>query len=250
MQSYKLFYNNVRLLVTRYEQSYQTKTFPENCFLIKNSFCSRCSEFISECANNEEIANQVRNNKLGDGAFPVPTNLTEIFKNFLSSEQDFDLLYATETEEKQIKAALCDYFVFERAAGGIVFKDNAILSIFRFNRWDFPKGHIEAGETDADAALREVTEEAGIDKLTIEKDLNYTYHIFKNKNNDFVLKETHWYQMRTTSQKILTPQTEENILVAEWIPLAHRNIMVENTYPSLVELLGCERISLISSQSL
>jgi len=30
------------------------------------------------------------------------------------------------------------------------------------NRWVFPKGHLEKGETAADTALREVTEEAGV----------------------------------------------------------------------------------------
>jgi len=206
MQSYKLFYNNVRLLVARYEQNYQTKTCPENCFLFKN------------IAKN--------------------TNLTVFLKKFLTAEQNFDLLYANEMEEKQIKKALYSFFVLKRAAGGIVLKDDAILRIFRLNCWDFPKGHIEAGETDADAALREVTEETGIDELSIEKDLGYTYHIFTNENNDFVLKETHWYQMRTTSQKTLIPQMEESILAAEWILFAHRNLIVENTYPSLVELLS------------
>ena len=202
MQSYKLFYNNVRLLVARYEQNYQTKTNSENCFLFEISF-----------------------------------NLSDFFSKFLSSEQDFDLLYTTETEEKQIKNAWNDFFVFERAAGGIVLKDNAMLCIFRFNRWDFPKGHIEVGEQDAVAALREVTEETGIEGLTIEKDLAYTYHIFKNETMGFTLKETHWYQMRTASKKTLVPQTEEGILIAQWMPFAKRDVIVENTYPAIVELL-------------
>ena len=204
MQNYKLFYNNVRLLVARYEHGKQTETCLENCFLFHHSL-----------------------------------NLTEIFSHFLASEQDVDLLYSTETEEKQIEMALRRFFVFERAAGGIVFKDNTLLRIFRFNRWDFPKGHVEAGETDTDAALREVSEETGMDELTIEKDLDYTYHIFKNKNDGFVLKETHWYQMRTASEKTLIPQTEEAILAAEWLPFSQRDSFTKNTYPALVELLNC-----------
>ena len=210
MQSYKLFYNHARLLIARYEQNEQTGTDAENCFLFQNISCR--TAFSS--------------------TFPT------IFQKFLTSEQDFDLLYATETEEKQIQKALRSFFVFQRAAGGIVFKNDAFLRIFRLNRWDFPKGHIEVGETDTDAALREVTEETGIDQLIIEKDLGYTYHIFKNENKGFTLKETHWYQMRTSSEKALIPQTEEDILSAEWLPFSQRNSLIENTYPAIVELLG------------
>ncbi|MCL2130911.1 MAG: NUDIX domain-containing protein [Lentimicrobiaceae bacterium] len=203
MQRYSFFYNSARLLIAKHEHNHQTKTQTENCF-----------------------------------TFNISLDLTDIFSKFLSSEQNFDLFYANETEENQIKNVLHDFFIFERAAGGIVFKNDAILTIFRLNRWDFPKGHIEAGETDTAAALREVTEETGIDELTIEKDLHYTRHIYKNENDRFVLKETHWYQMQTASEKVLCPQTEENILTAKWIPFSQRNRIIENTYPSIVELLG------------
>lgn len=53
-------------------------------------------------------------------------------------------------------------------AGGIVFRRNGVISILlvRAKRdptiWIFPKGHIEPGETAADAALRETREEAGV----------------------------------------------------------------------------------------
>ena len=209
MQKYKIFYNNVRLIVVKHESSYLTETSPENCFFFDSS-----------------------------------QDITILFEHFLDLEQDLDLLYEYESEDEQIMQALCDFFIFQRAAGGIVFKDKSILSIFRNNRWDFPKGHIEANETDADAALREVTEETGIDNLTIEKDLDYTYHVYKNEDNQFVLKETHWYQMRTSSDKTLVPQTEEGISAVKWIPFSQRKVVVENTYPAIVELLkkcGCKK---------
>jgi len=202
MQNYKLFYNNAHFFIGKYEQSYQTKINTENCLLFHNSL-----------------------------------NLKAIFSQFLSSEQNINLLYINEKEEKQIKKTLYNFFIFERAAGGIVFKDNALLSIFRLNCWDFPKGHVETGESDADAALREVAEETSIDNLSIEKDLGYTYHIFRDKHRHFVLKETHWYQMLTLSEKTLAPQMEENILAAEWIPFSRQNIIIENTYPAIIELL-------------
>jgi diadenosine hexaphosphate hydrolase (ATP-forming) len=55
-------------------------------------------------------------------------------------------------------------------AGGIVFRgsdhDVSILVVTSkkvTGNWIFPKGHVEPGETDAAAALRETREEAGVD---------------------------------------------------------------------------------------
>jgi 8-oxo-dGTP pyrophosphatase MutT (NUDIX family) len=51
-----------------------------------------------------------------------------------------------------------------RSAGGLVVRGAEILLISTRNgrRWQLPKGHIEAGETATDAAVREVREETGV----------------------------------------------------------------------------------------
>lgn len=59
-------------------------------------------------------------------------------------------------------------FVKEFSAGGAVFKREAgnLFWLIQLNEgkqyWQLPKGHLEAGETLAQAALREVEEESGI----------------------------------------------------------------------------------------
>ena len=67
-----------------------------------------------------------------------------------------------------------------RAAGGIVQNENGhVLLIERLVMRDgdlthevrLPKGHVEAGESDAQAALREVCEETGYCGITITRDL-------------------------------------------------------------------------------
>ena len=51
----------------------------------------------------------------------------------------------------------------EQSAGGIVMRGEEVLMIRdRYGRWTFPKGHIEAGETAREAAVREVLEETGV----------------------------------------------------------------------------------------
>jgi ADP-ribose pyrophosphatase YjhB (NUDIX family) len=202
MQSYTIFYNNARLLIAWREQNYITEEHPENCYWYHHSL-----------------------------------NLRDVFSEFQSSGQDLALFYTKPMDAVQIKIGLYYSFDIEEAAGGIVLKDNAMLSIFRFNRWDFPKGHIEKGELATDAALREVEEETGIDNLIITKELDFTYHVYKNEHDRFTLKETHWFLMRTTSEKTPVPQTEEGISAVEWIPLSQRSKIIENTYPSIIELL-------------
>jgi 8-oxo-dGTP pyrophosphatase MutT (NUDIX family) len=51
-----------------------------------------------------------------------------------------------------------------RSAGGLVVHESRILLISTQNgrRWQLPKGHIEAGETPEQAAVREVREETGV----------------------------------------------------------------------------------------
>lgn len=67
--------------------------------------------------------------------------------------------------------------VDEVSAGGLVVDalrtDARALLISRHDRrgrliWSFPKGHLEAGETDRDAAIREVQEETGIVARVVE----------------------------------------------------------------------------------
>jgi 8-oxo-dGTP pyrophosphatase MutT (NUDIX family) len=52
----------------------------------------------------------------------------------------------------------------EQSAGGLVVRDSSILLIStrRGRRWQLPKGHIEAGESSEQAAVREVREETGV----------------------------------------------------------------------------------------
>lgn len=57
--------------------------------------------------------------------------------------------------------------VKERSAGAVVFANTPegpeyLLLRYGGGNWGFPKGHVEAGETDVQAAQREVGEETGI----------------------------------------------------------------------------------------
>lgn len=57
----------------------------------------------------------------------------------------------------------------ERAAGAVVFRRTErgvrLLVLRAYRNWDFPKGRIEPGESELEAAKREVAEETGLAAL-------------------------------------------------------------------------------------
>jgi len=106
-----------------------------------------------------------------------------------------------------------------KAGGGLVKNSKGeFLLIFRKKHWDLPKGKLSKGETIETCALREVQEETGVSDLKIVKKMPKTYHLFVNSNNEIVLKKCYWFEMETTDEQPPTPQLEEEILDAIWLP--------------------------------
>jgi 8-oxo-dGTP pyrophosphatase MutT (NUDIX family) len=64
-----------------------------------------------------------------------------------------------------------------KSCGVIVFRRNPheFLLMRHHHRYDLPKGHVEAGETDIQCALRELWEETGIPNEAIELDDQFRY---------------------------------------------------------------------------
>jgi bis(5'-nucleosidyl)-tetraphosphatase len=64
----------------------------------------------------------------------------------------------------------CGVLVVQRAPVG------AVLALLRADRSpDLPKGHVKRGESDVDAALRELTEETGISPRQVRLDPTFVY---------------------------------------------------------------------------
>lgn len=124
------------------------------------------------------------------------------------------------------------------AAGGVV-KDNFnnFLLIFRNNKWDLPKGHLDKGETILNCATREVEEECGISNLTILNKITTTYHTYIY-NDDNILKEVHWFLMKYNGQETLIPQTEEGITKVEWKNKVEVYECLKNSYNSIIDVFA------------
>ena len=118
-------------------------------------------------------------------------------------------------------------------SGGIVFKKGGgVVKVILISRqggrvWCLPKGHIDAGESTEEAALREVREEAGVEagitgkageiryqflpegsrRKTIKK---VTFFLMKyrrgsTKDHDFEVDEARWFSIGEAMRKISYP---------------------------------------------
>jgi 8-oxo-dGTP pyrophosphatase MutT (NUDIX family) len=78
-----------------------------------------------------------------------------------------------------------------------------------------PKGHIDPGESSAEAARREVREEAGVDSTLVEKlgDVRYWY----SRGGERVMKVVSFFLFRYRSGSVRDHDHEVDS--AEWVPL-------------------------------
>jgi 8-oxo-dGTP pyrophosphatase MutT (NUDIX family) len=137
-----------------------------------------------------------------------------------------------------LKKAFFKHFELIEAAGGIVQNDKKeILFIYRLDKWDLPKGKVEKGENFEECAVREVEEETGVSNLSIKNKTGETYHTYNAFGKHF-LKISHWYYMTCRKTQRLVPQTEENITEIKWVKTKDIKSPLENTYPSIRDILG------------
>ncbi len=108
------------------------------------------------------------------------------------------------------------------AAGGIIYRLNKsespeVVMIYRWGKWDLPKGKREKNESIADCAAREVSEELGIEKPKIINEIARSYHEYE-RGGKMWGKTVYWYAM-TSNANTFHPMAEEDIEAAKWMPL-------------------------------
>lgn len=144
-------------------------------------------------------------------------------------------------DEKVIFKKLKEKIPVQRAGGGFVYnKKGEVLFIFRNGKWDLPKGGKEKGEKMSLTALREVEEETGVNKLTVTKKLQKTYHIFK-RNGKYKLKITQWFEMTSDYEGIPIGQAEEGIEKVAWLTINQVKEALSNSYENIKLLFEEEK---------
>lgn len=192
------------------------RLFCNNRMLSANNFCEKLLSVDNKCVKNCD-------------------DLVAKIKNWLEDEtmENLDL---GDVDGENLAFAIKNMFRQAPAAGGVVIIDNQFVAIERNGIPDLPKGHIEKGESPEVAALREVEEETGITNLEIIKELPATWHCYL-LDNQWTIKKTSWYLMKTDSGMKNIPQTEEGISKVYLVDKQGVNDFVKNTFASLKTLV-------------
>ena len=113
------------------------------------------------------------------------------------------------------------------SAGGIVIREGTngpdgtkgtkvlVTQHSKHHGWDFPKGHIEQGESSEQAAIREVKEETGVKAKIIEKIGQTEYFYFDS--GERVFKTVVFFIMKFLEQGVATTGFEVESIV--WLPV-------------------------------
>lgn len=199
LQGYKIFYDNRFIILT----GKITKSFEKNDGL-----------FLKYSKKNE---------------------LEEMLRAFEQFKHINSCYIFSDNEEDLLEVTKSCYTIVEAAGGVVKRNDGKMLAIFRQGKWDLPKGKIEKGEFYKQAALREVQEECGLEKIEVGAKICDTYHVYPHKDN-MVLKRTVWYEMKLQSNEVPILQASEGITDFMWFDYNSAAEIMKNTYESLKDI--------------
>jgi len=86
--------------------------------------------------------------------------------------------------------------VQERSAGAVVFRESdsrEYLLLLNAGRWDFAKGNIERGESEMQAAMREVGEETGLKSVRLVEGFRRVVRFFYRREGKTIYKEVVYF---------------------------------------------------------
>lgn len=118
------------------------------------------------------------------------------------------------------------------SAGGVAFRrrgnrtEVALIAVGEANRWQLPKGLIDAGEAEEEAAKREVREEAGIETELVEliEKVEYWYVSTTRGARVRFHKYVYFYLLRYVSGDVRDHDHEVN--EARWVPIEQAEEML------------------------
>ncbi len=128
----------------------------------------------------------------------------------------------------------------EQSAGAVLFlRERRIIKYlllhYTSGHWDFPKGHIEKGESEIETVLREVKEETRIEDIKIisgfQQRIRYFFRQYKEKVSEkdrragktpWVFKLVTFYLAETFSQKVVLSMEHKGFIWLEYQEALHK----------------------------
>jgi 8-oxo-dGTP pyrophosphatase MutT (NUDIX family) len=111
----------------------------------------------------------------------------------------------------------------EISAGGVLARPSErgweVCLVRARRHWGLPKGHLEAGESPQQAALREIAEECGVNTaaLSIVAELPASEYVYR-RDGRLMFKLVHHFLVVAPAGSQVAPQPGE-IDEAEWLPI-------------------------------
>lgn len=163
-------------------------------------------------------------------------NFNSLCNNIINNNIKENYVLLTKDPKQTFKELRKKITVIKAAGGLVENEENQYLFIFRRAKWDLPKGKIDEGEKTKKAAVREVEEECGIKVNEVKGKLCKTYHVY-TQGGQLILKKTTWYKMKAINQPDLIPQLEEDITDARWLSPNNFEMVNQNTFPLILDVL-------------
>jgi len=124
------------------------------------------------------------------------------------------------------------------SAGGVVIRREGIPEVCLIRPagrrvWGLPKGGVEAGETLAQTAVREVAEETGLAGVVDDALGTIDYSFYSREEGSRIHKTVHYYLMHATGGD--TARHDHEVSEARWVPLTEALKLM--TYPNEREMV-------------
>ena len=135
----------------------------------------------------------------------------------------------------------------ERSAGAVIFSKDTqrkyLLLHYSEGHWDFPKGHIEKGESEEQTALREIKEETGITGITFIGGFKENLHYFYTFNKAPIFKSVVFYLAQADKADVILSFEHIGFV---WLP--YKEALIRLTYKNAKEILKNAETFLDSKQ--
>ena len=113
-----------------------------------------------------------------------------------------------ESENQAAKQPSKSSAIYERSAGVVLFRQlpehrEYLILHYPGGHFDLPKGHVEKGENDREAAYRELIEETGIEKIVWIEGYRETIHYNYYRGPQLMSKDVIFFLARTRQKKVI-----------------------------------------------